>query len=61
MICQATVRKTKELGVNLKEGEKYCVWTSVLKYYTVTSHETFLQTCQLHGPLMLVGHYVFYQ
>lgn len=61
MICQTIVRKTTELRVNLKEDEKCCIWTSVLKHYTVTAHETFLQTSQLPGPLMLEGHCIFYQ
>lgn len=53
MIWQAVIRKTKELRVNLKEDENHCVWTSVLKYYAVTSHKTFLQNSQLHKPLCL--------
>lgn len=44
VICQNVFRKTAELRLNLEEDKKYYVWTSVLKYYTVTSYMTFLQT-----------------
>lgn len=47
MLCQAIMRKNKELRVNLKI-KKYYVWTAVLKYYTVTSYE---ETSQFLRPL----------